>query len=84
MKYLRQKNDFLTLKREYGEILNTVTTRIELFVIIHKDFQYLAIVLKSSSLEIVGLLDPPLITFFPCFQFFLIKFPVSQVIDCFV
>ena len=78
------KINFLALKRKYGKTLNTATSKIELFVIKHKDFNYVAIVLKSSILDVARLLDRPLITFYPCFQFFLIKFPVSQVIDCFI
>ena len=76
-----EKINFLVLKRKYGRTLNTATSKIELFVIKHKDFSYLAIVQKSSILEVARLLNRPLISFYPCFQFSLIKFPVSQVID---
>ena len=75
------KINFLALKRKYGKNLNTATSKIELFVIKHEDFSYLAIVRKSTILEVARLLDCRLINFYPCFQFFLIKFPVSQVID---
>ena len=76
------KINFLALKRNYGKTLNTATSKVELFVIKHKDFKYL--VLKSSILDAARLLDRLLITFYPCFQFFLIKIPVSQVVDCFI
>ena len=78
------KINFFELKRNYGKTLNTATSKIELFVIKHKDFKYLVIVLKSSILDAAGLLDRVFITFYPCFPFFLIKFPVSQVVDCFM
>ena len=42
------KTIILALKGKYSKTLNTVTYKIELFVIKHKDFPYLAIVLKSS------------------------------------
>ena len=77
------KKRFLSLGK-YGEILNIVTSKIELFVIKHKDFRYLAIALKCSILDVAGSLDLPLITFYPCFELFFIKFLVSQVIDRFI
>ena len=76
------KINFLALKRNYGKTLSTATSKIELFVIKHKDFKYL--VLKNSILDAAMLLDRLLITFYSCFQFFLIKFPVSQVVECFI
>ena len=84
MKCFRTKINFLAIKRKYGETLNTATSKVELFMIKHEDYSYLAVVLKSSILDVARLLDRPLITFYPCFQFFLIKLPVSQVIDCFI
>ena len=57
------KINFIALKGKYGRTLNTVTSKIELFVIKHKDFQYLAIVLRSSILDVTRLLDPPLIRY---------------------
>ena len=38
------------------------TSKIELFMVKDKDFQYLAIVLKNFILDVAGLLDLPLIT----------------------
>ena len=38
------------------------TSKIELFMVKNKDFQYLAIVLKNFILDVAGLLDLPLIT----------------------
>ena len=77
------KINFLALKRNYGKTLNTATSKIELFVIKHNDFKYLAIVLKSSILhgKVIG---SPFDYLLPMFSVFLIKFPVSQVIDCFI
>ena len=75
------KRNFLALKGTYGKILKTATSKIELLVVKHKGFQYLAMILKSSISDVTGLLDPPLIALYPCFEFFLTKFPVSEVID---
>ena len=59
-KIFTTKNDVLVLKGKYGEVLNT--SKIELFMVKNKDFQYLAIVLKNFILDVAGLLDLPLIT----------------------
>ena len=81
---MTKSNHFLALKRKYGEILNTTTSKVKLLLVKHKDFQYLAIALKSSILDVAGLLDSSLITFYPCFQISLIKFAVSQIINRFI